>query len=1254
MKVQTLKNNELKAKISEKLNPNNLQIDDRKIEDLIIFTFELSKKINFFDIKNKKNGHWDSLIELDDTFLIAQVIKFDLQQFDIQKLNLIKKFDDFSSQEEKEIIFKDLFNLISHYFETINKWYFSATRNITSVESSDIELELEQAIDNKLKTVFTTFIGYYLGLQNNPDYTIDVNVDLNDYLLIWRANSIEPIDIFSDIDPRQSKLSSALKKLILLYNPVYSILNNIQLKSKPLFEKSIIEKSNHKAHIGLLLSFFKLFKNAQNDINSLSKKHLDLYYRNILDQNSKDINPKKMYVNFEINQNQNSINIEQGASVIAGQYENGNDIIYNTDNEINLNNIKISELRTFFVSKNSRFDYNSNFKLVSGIYSKTHCLSIDEVNKFNEDDSEFSTLGEEQYLKTEEYQTMDVAAIGFAISSATLALAQSNRKITFKIQFTPNSIKTLTNLIIDISNQRGLSEEEIFAEIFNEIFVINYTNEEGWVKIDKYTIVYPYDWSTGEIEIEIELNKRHPSVDTYNEVIHLRNFNTKLPLFQFLLNSTDFYHSYSFLTGMNISKIDVEVKVNDLSKISGQNKQGSLDLNGEFELLGATPSQGSSIIIGSNELFCKPIDSLSLRWDYKNLPLEFKDLKDYYANYNRNIQNDSFKLKLSALSDFTYKRIGSKDFEFEMFNTDSEGKIKLGFELKDFETSSLNLKPKYDLKYEDIEEYSKESETGFLKLELVDPIIGFGFDIFNKIYSDSMLKASKSKKEEEIIPPNQPWAPSVENLLIDYKSKTSLYFNQSLIRENDFEQQNAFFLVSNQGVSKTFSEKKITSSLLIPEFEYVGEFIIGLEKIKAPQTLNLLFEVKKSENTDYQFSQKLEWLYSSNNNWKKFSPNQIIYDETLSLMKSGVISLSLPQDISNNSQFFNNDKFYIKAVSRKKADQFSLIKAIYTNALTLTELIPNDTELTTTPPRDSGSVQQLASPIGGVIRINQALPAFGGNKKETDLQFYNRVSQMLRHKDRPVTKWDIEQFLLEKFKWLMYVKCIATKSFEDTDENQVKILCLKKIDDSQNIDEIKLNGADMLEVKKLLYQYCSPFLKVEIINPVFEDLWIKCKIKFSNISGGQAINKLNNDFFKFICPWVGGNQEIKNTLKKTEIFQFIKNLHYVNYVTGLSIIHFKTLENGNVTVFDSSSSDQKSEIIEVGSPWSILVPRNNNKLEIIDIPEYSLPEPIDYNELNIEGNFIINSGNKFSDSDLKPQEEDIDQVKNLSLIKLKL
>ena len=203
--------------------------------------------------------------------------------------------------------------------------------------------------------------------------------------------------------------------------------------------------------------------------------------------------------------------------------------------------------------------------------------------------------------------------------------------------------------------------------------------------------------------------------------------------------------------------------------------------------------------------------------------------------------------------------------------------------------------------------------------------------------------------------------------------------------------------------------------------------------------------------------------------------------------------------------------------------------------------------------------------------------------------------------------------------------------------------------------QLILNGADIIEIKKFLTQYSSPFLKVDIINPIFEDIWIKCKIKFSNISGGKAINQLNADFFKFICPWIYGESEIKNTLKKTDIVQFIKSRPYVSFVTGLSIIHFKTLENGSVLAFDSASEEGKSEIIEVGSPWSILVPRNNNKVSIIDVQEYSLPQPLDYNELNVEGNFIINSESKTSEFDLEPQENEIedDELENKSVIKIK-
>ena len=69
-----------------------------------VFTNNFSKKINFYNLKNRKEGYWDDLIELDDTFLIAEILKFDLILHDKQRLNIVRELNDFSSQREKEII----------------------------------------------------------------------------------------------------------------------------------------------------------------------------------------------------------------------------------------------------------------------------------------------------------------------------------------------------------------------------------------------------------------------------------------------------------------------------------------------------------------------------------------------------------------------------------------------------------------------------------------------------------------------------------------------------------------------------------------------------------------------------------------------------------------------------------------------------------------------------------------------------------------------------------------------------------------------------------------------------------------------------------------------------------------------------------------------------------------------------------------------------------------------------------------------
>ena len=60
------------------LNPNNFKVDDREILDFIILIKEYSKKINFYNNKNKIDGSWYELLKSDETFLIAEISKFDI------------------------------------------------------------------------------------------------------------------------------------------------------------------------------------------------------------------------------------------------------------------------------------------------------------------------------------------------------------------------------------------------------------------------------------------------------------------------------------------------------------------------------------------------------------------------------------------------------------------------------------------------------------------------------------------------------------------------------------------------------------------------------------------------------------------------------------------------------------------------------------------------------------------------------------------------------------------------------------------------------------------------------------------------------------------------------------------------------------------------------------------------------------------------------------------------------------------------
>ncbi|MAI97335.1 MAG: hypothetical protein CML37_01380 [Rhodobacteraceae bacterium] len=495
---------------------------------------------------------------------------------------------------------------------------------------------------------------------------------------------------------------------------------------------------------------------------------------------------------------------------------------------------------------------------------------------------------------------------------------------------------------------------------------------------------------------------------------------------------------------------------------------------------------------------------------------------------------------------------------------------------------------------------------------------------FMPIRSLISIPQKKSKKDEEL-EIYEPFSPQINNIQVDYKASTSMTFIDSGRSENDPLENNEFFQISPFGIEKTFTNNLISSKRLFYDFFNEGELVIGLSSQKPFSGLNLLFEIIKSENTNYEFSRNIEWYYSSIEGWNKMEKDQILYDETFNLMKTGIISFRFPSDFSKCSKILDQNRFYLKACSVDKADQLSLVKSISTNATVCKEL-----ELSESDERieklKAKSVESFEKKIPGIISVNQPFDSITFKIKEEEKDFYLRVSQLLRHKNRPVSKWDIEKFILNKFNWLSHVICINNSNSKN-DKPGMKVLCIKKIQNFQNIEEVKLSVAEMNLITETLSGYVSAFADFEVVNPIFEDILIKCKLRFRDIPIGKGIEQLNQDLLKFICNWrvsfEGTYPNLTSRIKKYDIIKFIKECNYIAFVTGISIVHFKQDEEGRIYAHDTALNEDSSEFVQTGTDWSIIVPRNSHKIEILAKDEYHAPEPTNFSELGLNKSFVV-------------------------------
>jgi len=275
---------------------------------------------------------------------------------------------------------------------------------------------------------------------------------------------------------------------------------------------------------------------------------------------------------------------------------------------------------------------------------------------------------------------------------------------------------------------------------------------------------------------------------------------------------------------------------------------------------------------------------------------------------------------------------------------------------------------------------------------------------------------------------------------------------------------------------------------------------------------------------------------------------------------------------------------------------------------------------------DLPRIQELIHPhaaIGGVHQIE----AFQMLKSpERTIDFYTRVSERLRHKGRAIAAWDIEHLVLQEFPSVQQVKCIGAASYPAyVNAGSVVVVVIPRTDGEEA--EPTLGFHVLQQIKEYLEELMSPFVTLEVINPVYEKLKITCSILLEaglEQERGSLLQQLQLELLHFLCPWTKGRPvALGSQVSKNDILRFIRDRPYIRFVTAFSIVHVYEQTNDQFTLEDTAKSGTSLDRIWASKPWSALVPVEQHQVSFLKRDFYARAEVTAIDSMRLGTDFIV-------------------------------
>jgi len=1215
-------------------------VDERSDADLILLTKKYSAWLNYYDNTNTINGDWQQLMGKDIAVVIAAIAEWRINDYASFIKYLNNTIANATSDADAKNNFKILFDFIFSITAALDDAYKHLADDLSY--KTFLSVSIVSKVAAPLSILYQYYGSFVTGSLIDPASTYtealtpvdDIVYSQNFTFLplegVYAVSSQKRLESIFTVSPPVTAFPITLTGTvqedinhILTHNLFTGALQsfisgivNIVSRTPAYLSEALDNYPTHAPHYALYLAFIKLFGFAQQHLNQYTKKHLDFYYKQVLQLSNNVAEADFVHLVFELQKNTDQHLLPKGTSFKAGKDANNKDLFYSLTDDIVVQTANVQALKSIYLNKDD--------SPVTLYASPTANSEDGQGAKLLSADNSWFPFGNPKNIQQ--------ASIGFAVASNVLYLNEGKRTIT--LTFTCDSLAGITSA--DLSG----------------IFNIQLTSKKDWYTVPVYTASVINNTT---FSLTVVLEGDAPAIVSYSPKIHGGNFDSTLPIAQVMLNS---YSSYQKIKTPRINQVTISVVVDAIKNLILQNDDGKINPAKPFKPFGDFPENGASFIIGSKEIFQKQLTKLAIDFDWQEAPLsattvnlssltkgswtaisngtslyassivitdvqqrilspvvfnDFNARNTLTANITSVVNqglsfeaNNALALNVNNLAQddqpFNVKNIINRGLSLDRTNntikndlpniiTTSPVNINVAAGPKEIDITGLERVAQSPGDFAPNEDYNITSVDGYLKLEMIGNDYSMATYLAHipppsvKVVYDTTDPNKVVGYTVDKVTPPVPAHPVLKSINVKYTATDSIVFsNTSFTTRSNF-----FYHMEPFGFREMHPAITADALTLLPVFNVEdgistddgGELWIGLNNAKADEVFSVLFQVSDGSANPLKNMTLVNWYYLSNNNWLLFN-KQSVTDQTNNLTSSGLVTFNIPADATLINTRADNGLIWIKAGVQHDTDAICNLIAVGVNAAKaqFVQDITNNIVFTQILPPNTISKPAISD--AALKKTQQPYTSFGGRVQETDDQFYQRVSERLRHKNRAITTWDYERLILQYFPQVFKVKCIDHTGFLlDVNTNQQKysemlaghvtIITIPDLTHLNNANPLRpyTSIGLLTEIEKYIKTLTSPFVKLHLSNPSFEEVQFDFSVTFRDgIDPVYFSNQLNNEIEQFLTPWAFGDPQaiqFGNSIEKSVVLNFIEERPYVDFVTCFKMNHI-ILRQGQVVI----------------------------------------------------------------------------------------